>query len=102
MGVLIMTAIIGMVRSWLLVPQPLVIIEDIRIEKFASAYGIFAVISGLVTIVFGAIVGEIRKIATQRLLYTSRYTICNFTHTRCISRISRAEFSCRIYQGLDQ
>jgi len=61
MGVLIMIAIIGMVRSWLLVPQPLVIIEDIRIEKFASAYGIFAVISGLVTIVFGAIVGEIRK-----------------------------------------
>lgn len=58
MGVLIMTVIIGVVRSWLLVPQPLVIIEDISIEKFASAYGIFSVISGLVTVVCGAIVGK--------------------------------------------
>lgn len=62
MGVLIMTAIIGMVRSWLLVPQPLVVIEDVPIEKLASAYGINAVINALVTIVFGAVVGKIPKI----------------------------------------
>lgn len=55
---LVMVAIIGVVRSWLLVPQPLVIIEDISIEKFASAYGIFGVIMGLVTLVCGAIVGK--------------------------------------------
>lgn len=61
MGAFIMTALIGLARSWLLVPQPLVIIEDISIEKFASAYGIFGIISGLVTIVFGAIVGKIKK-----------------------------------------
>ncbi|KAM0731975.1 Monocarboxylate transporter 9 [Formica fusca] len=60
MGAFIMTALIGLARSWLLVPQPLVIIEDISIEKFASAYGIFGIISGLVTIVFGAIVGFIK------------------------------------------
>jgi len=58
MGAFIMTALIGFARSWLLVPQPLVIIEDINIEKFASAYGIFGIISGLVTVVFGAIVGK--------------------------------------------
>lgn len=57
-GVLVMTAIIGVIRSWLLVPQPLVVIEDIRIEKIASAYGILSVISGLVTVVFGALVGK--------------------------------------------
>lgn len=61
MGAFIMTALIGLVRPWLLVPQALVIIEDIRIEKFASAYGINSVIAGLVTIVFGAIVGEMSK-----------------------------------------
>ncbi|EFN67211.1 Monocarboxylate transporter 9 [Camponotus floridanus] len=60
MGAFIMTALIGFVRSWLLVPQPLVIIENINIEKFASAYGIFGIISGLVTVVFGAIVGLIK------------------------------------------
>lgn len=58
MGALIMTALIGLARSWLLVPQPLVIIEDISIEKFASAYGIAGIISGLVTIVCGAFVGK--------------------------------------------
>ncbi|XP_070151478.1 monocarboxylate transporter 9 isoform X2 [Polyergus mexicanus] len=60
MGAFIMTALTGLARSWLLVPQPLVIIEDISIEKFASAYGIFGIISGLVTIVFGAIIGFIK------------------------------------------
>ncbi|CAL1675699.1 unnamed protein product [Lasius platythorax] len=60
MGAFIMTALIGLARSWLLVPQPLVIIEDISIEKFASAYGVFGIISGLVTIIFGAIVGLIK------------------------------------------
>lgn len=61
MGAFIMTALVGMARSWLLVPQPLVIIEDINIEKFASAYGIYGLISGLVTVVFGAIVGKKRR-----------------------------------------
>lgn len=61
MGAFIMTALIGLARSWLLVPQPLVIIEDISIEKFASAYGVSGIINGLVTIIFGAIVGEKKK-----------------------------------------
>lgn len=60
-GVFVMVAIIGVVRPWLLVPQPLVIIEDISIEKLASAYGISAVIAGLVTVVFGALVGKTRR-----------------------------------------
>ncbi|XP_072753491.1 monocarboxylate transporter 9 [Anoplolepis gracilipes] len=60
MGTFITIALSGASRSWLIVPQPLVIIEDISIEKFASAYGIFGIISGLVTIVCGAIAGFIK------------------------------------------
>ncbi|CAL7935050.1 unnamed protein product [Xylocopa violacea] len=45
-GTFVMIALIGMVKSWLWVPQPLVIIEDISIDKFASAYGIYGAISG--------------------------------------------------------
>jgi len=56
---LITIAIIGAIRSWLLIPQSLVIIEDLNIEKFASAYGINSVISSVVTITFGAIVGKL-------------------------------------------
>lgn len=62
MGILIMTVFIGTVRSWLLVPQPIVIIEDVSIKKFASAYGIYGIITGFVSVVCGAIVGEMTNI----------------------------------------
>ncbi|XP_050446345.1 monocarboxylate transporter 9 [Cataglyphis hispanica] len=77
MGAFIMTALIGIARSWLLVSQPLVIIEDISIEKFASAYGIFGIISGLVTIVFGAIVGLIKDWTDSFDLYQVSLLVLN-------------------------
>jgi len=77
MGVFIMTAIIGAVRSWILVLQPLVIIEDISIEKFALAYGIYSVISGLVTIVCGALVGKMIKILQFSIYMYVRYNYAN-------------------------
>ncbi|CAB0030575.1 unnamed protein product [Trichogramma brassicae] len=45
-GSLIMVGVIGAVRSWLLVPQPLVVVEDVGVDQFAAAYGIFAIVSG--------------------------------------------------------
>lgn len=61
-GTFVMVAVIGVVRSWLLVPQPLVIIEDVSIDKFASAYGIYGAISGVISILFGPIVGELNML----------------------------------------
>ncbi|XP_046820405.1 monocarboxylate transporter 9 isoform X1 [Vespa crabro] len=71
MGALVMNAAIGMVRSWLLVPQPLVIIEDISIDKFASAYGIFAVVNGIVSIFLGPFIGFVKD-------WTDSYRICQY------------------------
>ncbi|GAB1869162.1 Monocarboxylate transporter 9 [Camponotus japonicus] len=68
-GALIMTALIGFVRPWLLVPQPLVIIEDINTEQFASAYGIAGIIGCLVTVVSGVIVGLIKDWTGSFYLY---------------------------------
>ncbi|XP_066583497.1 monocarboxylate transporter 7 [Prorops nasuta] len=68
-GCLTMVAVIGVVRSWLLVPQPLVIVEDLTVDKFASAYGIYAVISGIINIVFGPIVGLVKD-------WTNSFFIC--------------------------
>ncbi|KAK2585108.1 hypothetical protein KPH14_008619 [Odynerus spinipes] len=59
-GALVMNAAIGAVRSWVLVPQPLVIIEDVSIDKFASAYGLFAVINGVISIFLGPIAGFVK------------------------------------------
>ncbi|KAG5336372.1 MOT9 protein, partial [Acromyrmex charruanus] len=76
-GALITIALIGAVRSWLLVTQPLVIIEDLNIEKFASAYGINSVISSLVTIIFGAIVGIIKDWTGSNKMYQISLLVTN-------------------------
>lgn len=59
-GTLVMNAAIGAIRSWVLVPQPLVIIEDVSIDKFASAYGLFAVINGVISIFLGPVAGFVK------------------------------------------
>ncbi|XP_011862364.1 PREDICTED: monocarboxylate transporter 9 [Vollenhovia emeryi] len=76
-GALITIALIGTVRAWLLVPQSLVIIEDLTIEKFASAYGINSVISTLVTIIFGAIVGIIKDWTGSYKVYQISLLVLN-------------------------
>nr|XP_012228844.1 PREDICTED: monocarboxylate transporter 9 [Linepithema humile]XP_012228845.1 PREDICTED: monocarboxylate transporter 9 [Linepithema humile] len=76
-GVFIMTAIIGAVRSWLMVLQPLVIMENTSIEKFALAYGIYSVISGMIGIVCGAIVGLIKDWTNSYDIYQISLLILN-------------------------
>ncbi|XP_071631428.1 uncharacterized protein [Temnothorax longispinosus] len=76
-GALITIMLIGAVRSWLLVTLPLVIIEDLNIEKFASAYGLGAVISTLVTIIFGAIVGIIKDWTGSYEIYQISLLVLN-------------------------
>ncbi|XP_071879154.1 uncharacterized protein isoform X2 [Bombus fervidus] len=68
-GTFVMITVIGMIRSWLLVPQPLVIIEDISIDKFASAYGIAGAINGVISILFGPIVGFLKD-------WTNSFVVC--------------------------
>ncbi|XP_060811731.1 monocarboxylate transporter 9 isoform X1 [Bombus pascuorum] len=68
-GTFVTITVIGMTRSWLLVPQPLVIIEDISIDKFASAYGIAGAINGVISILFGPIVGFLKD-------WTNSFVVC--------------------------
>ncbi|XP_076762882.1 uncharacterized protein LOC143430461 [Xylocopa sonorina] len=68
-GTFVMIAVIGMVKSWLWVPQPLVVIEDISIDKYASAYGIYGAISGIISILFGPIVGFLKD-------WTNSFVVC--------------------------
>ncbi|XP_043267855.1 uncharacterized protein [Venturia canescens] len=61
-GILFTVATIGMVRSWLFVPQPLVVVENFPVEKYAAAYGIFSVVSGMITIFLGPVIGIIKDV----------------------------------------
>lgn len=53
-----MIGAIGIVRSWMCI-QPLVVVEGIdKVDQYASAHGLFAIISGIISTVFGPLVGE--------------------------------------------
>jgi hypothetical protein len=57
-GTMIMVAAIGAARSWLLVPQPLVVVENVSVDQFAAAYGVYAIVSGIISVFFGPFAGE--------------------------------------------
>ena len=57
MGTIVMVAAIGAMRSWLLVPQPLVVVENVSVDQFAAAYGVYAIVSGVISVIFGPFAG---------------------------------------------
>ncbi|KAI4503671.1 hypothetical protein M0802_001074 [Mischocyttarus mexicanus] len=60
MAVIVMNAIIGMIRPMLLVPQSLVVVEDVPKEKVAPVYGCFGFIMGCTSLFLGPILGQLR------------------------------------------
>ncbi|XP_014208569.1 uncharacterized protein LOC106639457 [Copidosoma floridanum] len=68
-GTIIMVAAIGAVRSWLFVSQSLVIVEDIRVDQFAAAYGVYAIVSGVISITIGPLTGLVKD-------WTDSFTVC--------------------------
>ncbi|XP_034952014.1 uncharacterized protein [Chelonus insularis] len=68
-GILVCTALIGMVRSFILVSQPLVVVENFPVEKYAVCYGIFTLVNGVVMVILGPLVGFIKDI-------TNSFDIC--------------------------
>ncbi|XP_063223908.1 monocarboxylate transporter 9-like isoform X1 [Bacillus rossius redtenbacheri] len=65
----VFTGIISIFRPLLLIELPLVFAEYCSLQRFPSAYGLFMIISGMLSLVFGPIVGVIRDV-------TGSYTIC--------------------------
>ncbi|XP_011501502.1 PREDICTED: monocarboxylate transporter 14 [Ceratosolen solmsi marchali] len=68
-GTMIMVAAIGAARSWLLVPQPLVVVENVSVDQFAAAYGVYAVVSGIISVLFGPFAGLIKD-------WTDSFVVC--------------------------
>ncbi|KAK0078589.1 hypothetical protein PV326_009254 [Microctonus aethiopoides] len=62
---MICMAAIGMVRSYLFVPQPLVVVENYPVEMYTACYGIFTLVNGIVIIIFGPLVGLIKDITNS-------------------------------------
>ncbi|XP_074100232.1 uncharacterized protein LOC141528199 [Cotesia typhae] len=62
MGIYICTAGIGIVRTFMMVPQPLVVVENYPVEMYAACYGIFTLVNGIVMVVIGPLVGIIKDV----------------------------------------
>ncbi|XP_053598558.1 uncharacterized protein LOC103570511 [Microplitis demolitor] len=60
MGIYVCTAGIGIVRTFLMVPQPLVVVENYPVEMYAACYGIFTLVNGVAMIIIGPLVGIIK------------------------------------------
>ncbi|XP_015183536.1 PREDICTED: monocarboxylate transporter 9 [Polistes dominula] len=58
MAVLVMNALIGMIRALMLVPQTLVIIESVQIDKLASAIGCFGFIMGATSLILSPVLAK--------------------------------------------
>ncbi|XP_031626281.1 uncharacterized protein LOC116342706 isoform X2 [Contarinia nasturtii] len=61
--------LMGFFRTWIHVPLPLVFADHLSQERFPSGYGLFMMLSGNITFLFGPFVGWIRDI-------TSSYIVC--------------------------
>lgn len=62
-GIMVCISIIGAVRSWIYVPQPLVIVENYPVEKYAACYGVFSLVSGIIIITVGPVIGTYQKLS---------------------------------------
>ncbi|XP_058800838.1 monocarboxylate transporter 14-like isoform X2 [Phymastichus coffea] len=68
-GTISMVVVIGFTRSWLLVPQPLVVVEDIGVDQIAAAYGVYGIVSGVISVILGPFAGFIKD-------WTDSFTVC--------------------------
>lgn len=70
----------GSIRTLMYVPQPLVVVENINVDQFAAAYGVYAVISGVIAVLLGPFAGILfeinhvgmKKILDKKFLYRQR------------------------------
>lgn len=58
MGIMVCMAAIGVVRTCLYVPQPLVVVENHPVELYTACYGVFTLVNGIVYVVIGPIIGK--------------------------------------------
>lgn len=68
-GMIIITAIMSFVRTWLHLPQPLVFADHLQPERFASGFGQFMFFQGNLYFILGPVAGWIRDV-------TQSYVVC--------------------------
>ncbi|XP_013133123.1 PREDICTED: monocarboxylate transporter 9-like isoform X1 [Papilio polytes] len=74
---LVLTGILGAIRSLLHIAQPIVMAEHVPIERYPPAYGLYMLLAGGISLTIGPMIGFIRDYTGNYVLAFSMLTMCN-------------------------
>ncbi|KAL4716902.1 hypothetical protein ACJJTC_012713 [Scirpophaga incertulas] len=74
---LVLTGVLGALRSFLHIAQPIVMAEYVPIEKYPPAYGLYMLITGGISLTVGPTIGFIRDYTGSYAIAFSMLTACN-------------------------
>ncbi|CAH0592712.1 unnamed protein product [Chrysodeixis includens] len=74
---LILTGILGSLRSLVHIAQPIVIAEHVPIERYPPAYGLYMLLAGAISLSVGPMIGFVRDYTGSYALAFNMMTMCN-------------------------
>ncbi|KAM3967797.1 monocarboxylate transporter 9 [Aphomia sociella] len=77
MPLLVLTAILGAMRSLVHIAQPIVMAEHVPIEKYPPAYGLYMLLTGALSLSVGPAIGFIRDYTGSYVIAFNMLTACN-------------------------
>lgn len=74
---LILTGILGALRSLVHISQPIVMAEHVPIERYPPAYGLYMLLAGGLSLSVGPMIGFIRDYTGSYVIAFNMLTVCN-------------------------
>ncbi|CAB3256351.1 unnamed protein product [Arctia plantaginis] len=74
---LILTGILGSLRSLVHIAQPIVLAEHLPIERYPPAYGLYMLLAGVISLSIGPLIGFIRDYTGSYVIAFNMLTACN-------------------------
>ncbi|XP_049882440.1 monocarboxylate transporter 9-like [Pectinophora gossypiella] len=77
MPLLIITGILGALRSLVHIAQPIVMAEHVPIERYPPAYGLYMLLAGGISLSVGPTIGFLRDYTGSYIIAFNMLTVCN-------------------------
>lgn len=77
MPLLILTGILGALRSLVHIAQPIVMADHVPIERYPPAYGLYMLLSGALSLTVGPLIGFLRDYTGSYIIAFNMLTACN-------------------------
>ncbi|KAJ8736103.1 hypothetical protein PYW08_006759 [Mythimna loreyi] len=74
---LILTGILGSLRSLVHIAQPIVVAEHVPIERYPPAYGLYMLLAGAISLSVGPMIGFVRDYTGSYAIAFNMLTVCN-------------------------